>query len=101
MFWRFAELVRANGPVEIIAEKSRIAFHVRMSFSAVSLKSHWMDGHVVLARRLDEPRFTRIETFSPRNHLHEFRIKSLEELDARVEAWLKEAYAVGCQKHLR
>ena len=71
-----------------------------MSFAAFSLKAHWLDGHVVLARRRDSTRFTRIYAVSPRNQVHEFRLRSEVEVDAEVADWLREAYAVGEQKHL-
>jgi hypothetical protein len=91
---------RRNGPVTVLPEKTRIAFQVRMSFAALTLKKHWLDGHVVLARRLDSPRFKRVYEVSPRNQVHEFRLSSAAEVDAEVAAWLREAYAVGQQKHL-
>jgi len=86
--------------VTVLAEKTRIAFQVRMSFAAFSLKRHWIDGHVVLARRRESPRFNKIWTASPRNQVHEFRLRSPEEVDEEVADWLREAYAVGEQKHL-
>jgi hypothetical protein len=92
--------IREIGPVEILPEKTRIAFHVRMSFAQLTPRRGWLDGHVVLARRLDSPRFRSVQTFSPRNHLHVFRIAALEEIDAEFRSWLAEAYAVGEQKHL-
>jgi Domain of unknown function (DUF5655) len=87
------------GPVTVLPEKTRIALATRMSFAALMPRRRWVDGHVVLARRLEDPRFTRIETFSPRNHLHAFRLVRVEEVDAQVEAWLREAYDVGMQRH--
>jgi hypothetical protein len=100
MFERFRAIVEARGPVTVLPEKTRIAFHVRMSFAAVMLRRDHLDGHVVLARRLESPRFLEIQTFSPRNHLHQFRFHSLDELDDEVRVWIDEAYAVGEQKHL-
>ena len=94
-----AEL-RALGPVTVLPEKTRIAFQVRMSFAQVTPRRHWLDGHVVLARRLEHPRFRRVETFSPRNHLHAFRLTHPDEIDADFRAWLAEAYLVGDQQHL-
>jgi hypothetical protein len=88
------------GPVEVLAEKTRIAFHVRMSFAQVTPRRAWLDGHVVLARRLESPRFRSVQTFSPRNHLHVFRITTLKDIDAEFRSWLAEAYAVGEQRHL-
>ena len=100
IFRRLVELAEGNGPVTVLAEKTRIAFQVRMSFAAFTLRRRWVDGHVVLARRLEHPRFRRVESFSPRNHVHHFRLATLEEADQEVAAWLAEAYRVGEQRHL-
>jgi hypothetical protein len=100
IFERLVELAERNGPVTVLPEKTRIAFQVRMSFAAFALRRRWVDGHVVLARRLEHPRFRRVETLSPRNHLHQFRLERLEEVDEEVAAWLAEAYRVGEQRHL-
>ena len=64
IFERLVELAERNGPVTVLPEKTRIAFQVRMSFAAFALRRRWVDGHVVLARRLEHPRFRRVETFS-------------------------------------
>jgi hypothetical protein len=92
--------VEACGPVKILPEKTRIAFQVRMSFAQVTPRARWIDGHVVLARRLEHPRFRRIETLSPRSHVHHFRLTSKSDVDAELAAWFREAYAVGEQRHL-
>jgi hypothetical protein len=47
----------------------------------------------VLARRLESPRFRRIDFRSRRNQVHVFRLKEPSEVAA-------EAYSVGEQKHL-
>jgi Domain of unknown function (DUF5655) len=85
--------------VRVVPEKTRIAFQVRMSFAAVTLRRDRL-AHVVLARRLENPRFTKIESISPRNHVHSFCLYSRKELDREVLAWLREAYRVGQQRHL-
>ena len=100
VFWRLVELAERNWPVTVLPEKTRIAFQVRMSFAAVTLRRRWVDGHVVLARRLEHPRFRRIDSISPRNHVHHFRLARLEEVDDEVAGWLAEAYRVGEQRHL-
>jgi uncharacterized protein DUF5655 len=99
-FDRVLTVVRRLGPVEVLPEKTRIALHVRMSFAAFSPRKRWLDGHVVLARRVESARFKRIYVVSPRNVVHEFRLASPAEVDAEVEAWLQEAYGVGEQRHL-
>ncbi|MCI0452997.1 MAG: DUF5655 domain-containing protein [Candidatus Latescibacteria bacterium] len=101
LFEAVRDAVAACGPVTVIPEKTRIAFQVRMSFAQVTPRARWLDGHVVLARRLQHPRFRRIESISPRNHVHHFRLTTLDEIDAAFRGWLREAYAVGAQEHLR
>jgi uncharacterized C2H2 Zn-finger protein len=100
LYQAFVALVEECGSVSIVPEKTRIGFQARMIFAAVNLRTDGLDAQVVLSRRLENPRFTRIESISPRNHVHHFRILSLEELDDEVAGWLKEAYQVGEQKHL-
>lgn len=100
LFREFAKLVKRCGPVRVVPEKTRIAFQVRMSFAAVSLRRDRVIGHVVLARHLDNPRFTKVECISPRNHVHSFCFYSQAELNSEVLAWVREAYRVGQQLHL-
>jgi hypothetical protein len=71
-----------------------------MSFAQVTPRKRWLDGHVVLARRLEHPRFRKIETFSPRNHVHTFRLERPDDVDAMFVEWMREGYAVGAQEHL-
>lgn len=101
LFREVLAAIRSIGPVRILPEKTRIAFQVRMSFAQVTPRRRWLDGHVVLARRLDHPRFRHVQTFSPRNHLHTFRLAQPSEIDADFRAWLAEAYLVGDQQHLK
>jgi len=97
---RLIAVVERIGPFSVLPEKTRIALHVRMSFAALMPRRLWLDGHVVLPRRLDNPRFRRVDVYSPHNVVHAFRLGSPEEVDDEVEAWLREAYAVGEQRHL-
>ncbi|HEU4997708.1 MAG TPA: DUF5655 domain-containing protein [Lapillicoccus sp.] len=93
-------VVRALGPVEVLAERTRIAWHVRMSFAAFQPRVAWLDGHLVLAREVPSPRWRRVEVFSARNVLHAFRLTGPDEVDDELARWLAEAYKVGCQRHL-
>jgi Domain of unknown function (DUF5655) len=93
--------VSALGPVEVLAEKTRIALQVRMSFAAFMPRRRWLDGHLVLARRIDSPRFVRIDALSPRNVVHAFRLAAPADVDQEFTGWLAEAYQVGAQQHSR
>jgi hypothetical protein len=101
IFDRVVGVVSQLGPVTVLPEKTRIALHVRMSFAAFVPRVQWLDGHLVLAQRIDSVRFRRIEVYSARNVLHAFRLAAPEEVDDEFVGWLTEAYAVGAQRHLR
>lgn len=101
LYEALAERVRACGPVTVLPETTRIAFQVRMAFAVAMPGRAWVDGHLVLARRVESPLFRRIDTLSPRNHVHAFRLRSPADLTPELDALLREAYAVGEQKHLR
>lgn len=98
---RLITVMERIGPFVVLPEKTRIALQVRMSFAALMPRREWLDGHVVLARRIDNPRFRRIDVFSPQNVVHSFRFHNAAEVDGEVEAWFREAHAVGEQRHLR
>ena len=99
MYEQFVALVKRCGPVTVVPAKTRIGFQVRMIFAALSVRKRSLDCHVVLSRRLESERFMRIQSLSPRNHVHYFSIKSPEDLDDEVLRWLTEAYEVGKQMH--
>lgn len=95
----FLAMLEEFGPVTTLPEKTRIAFQVRMSFAQLTLRKDWALGHFVLARRAEDPLFVRIESFSPRNHLHAFRLDDPAQV-VRLKDYAREAYAVGRQEHL-
>ncbi len=96
----FDLLVGAVEPVHVRPERRRIALHLRMSFAAFQPRRHRLDGHLVLARAARHPSFTAVRTFSPRNVLHASRLAEQADVDAAFLALLREARAVGEQRHL-
>jgi hypothetical protein len=98
-FDAFASVVRSIGPAEIIVERSRIAFHARMTFAAVVPRRDALTGHLVMAEAVADPRFRRVTSYSIHNHVHEFRLASPGDLDAPMCCWIAAAYQVGMQRH--
>ena len=102
LYNRFAAAIAELGDVSTAPAKTRVGFQVRMIFASVNrLNDDGLAAHVVLARRLEHPRFTKIESISPRNHVHHFLIQHAREIDTEVKSWLREAHAVGKQEHLK
>jgi hypothetical protein len=89
------------GPCELSISKTRVAILVKVRFASVTPRKDAIDLAIWLTRRVDDPRFRRIETLSPRVHIHTMRIERESELDARdVGTWLRESYAIGRREHL-
>lgn len=100
LFDAFVARLEEAGPFEVLPQKTRIAFHVRMSFAQLTPKRGWIDGHLVLAEPTERRFVRRIETISPRNHVHHFRLEREADLDEDFLALLHRAYAVGERRHL-
>ena len=92
--------VSALGPVQVLAEKTRIALQVRMSFAAFMPRRDWLNGHLVLARRIDSPASCASTRCRRGTVVHAFRLAGPAEVDQEFTAWLAEAYRVGTQQHL-
>jgi Domain of unknown function (DUF5655) len=101
LYAAFVRLVRSHGKVTVIPQRTRIAFQVRMRFAAVTPLRSCLRGHLVLGARHEGPCFVRVESLSPRNHVHHFRLESKEQLTPELVRWVGEAYKVGRQEHLR
>jgi hypothetical protein len=95
LFEAFDALVARCGPYEHAPAKTRVAFLVRMRFAAVNAVSdRGLRAHVCLPRRVESPRFSRVDVVG-KIWVHHFRVASREELDDEVLAWLRESYAMG------
>lgn len=102
LYKRFEALAKQCGPaVFVVPTKTRIGFQARTVFASVMLKPDGLHATLTLARSLHSPRFSRIETMSPRHKVHHLWISSHRELDKEVLIWMREAYLMGCQQHLR
>ena len=53
-----------------------------------------------LKRKINSPRFWKIEHLGRNDYSHRIKIYSADQFDAEFTAWLREAYQVGEQRHL-
>jgi hypothetical protein len=81
-----------NGPVTVNATKSRITLQAEMRFAAVATRRAQLKAHVVLGRRIESPRFTKVEHLPPAYYVHHFELARPEDVDDEVREWLAEAY---------
>ena len=96
----FHQMVEQCGPAKLLPYREKVAYMVRVRFAGAVPSARWLDVGFWLSRRVESPRFRKVETIYPNAHVHFMRITDESELDAEVAGWLAEAYEVGCQRHL-
>ena len=99
LYDRFHEMVRQCGPAKVLPYPKKVAYMVRVRFAGAAPTARWLDVGFWLPRRVESPRFRRVETNDPNAHVHFLRITDGRQLDAELAGWLAEAYEVGCQRH--
>jgi hypothetical protein len=96
-------VIGEQGPFEPVPTKTRITFMVRVRFTAVNRVRR--DGslvcHLWLKRRVESPRFTKVELLGRSDWVHHLVLRSEADLDEELRAWMREAYDVGRQTHLQ
>jgi len=100
MFERFRAMVEACGPIKVVPYRGKVGFMVQVRFAGAVPRADSLDVVFWLPRRIDDPRFLRVETVTPAVHIYTVRITEPQQLDSELEAWIREAYAVGCREHL-
>lgn len=85
--------------VEVRTTKSQIAFRRRRGFAYLWRPGMYLGApqsevvlSIALDRELTSPRFKEVAHPSPRTWQHHLEIGDVTDLDAEVNAWLREAY---------
>lgn len=100
-FDKLVELFERCGPIVVIAQKTRIVFMVRARFGGCHVKRDRISTNVSLPRRLEHPRWTKIEQLG-RWYLHHYDVRSPADLDdPELQALICESYhQMGAQGRL-
>lgn len=92
LFEHLSGLIRRLGSLEIVPQKTRIAFQARKTFLGVRFLRDAIDCEIALPRRIEDPRFRQILSVSPGLHYHYLRIFSPKEIDSAARQVLNEAF---------
>ena len=95
LYQRFERMVRRCGSVTLTPTKDRIRFRGLVQLASAQLQRDALRVGLVLGRKLKSARIEQILTFTPGGHVHGIKIRRPEELDAELQRWLREAYAVA------
>lgn len=99
LYRAFLAFVERFGPVSVNINKTRISFQGRARFAGVARVTK--EGLVCgfwLKRRIDSPRFARVEKLPPSDYVYQFKLTDAAQLDDEAAQWIAEAYEVGMQR---
>ena len=73
----------------------------RVRFAGVRMRKDYLRISFWLKRRMVSPRIVRYEEYGPRDFGYIFELREPDGIDAEVREWMREAWAVELQEHLR
>jgi hypothetical protein len=92
-------MVESIGPADVRVTRSQVALRRRRGFAYLWLPGRWLahpDAEVVLSvalgRHDDSARFKEVVHPAREIWMHHLEVQSLDDLDAQVLAWLREAF---------
>jgi hypothetical protein len=102
IFDRLAALARRTGPVRIYPQKTRVVMQVRIRFAGGQPQKRRFVAGFLLPPGTRSPRFSRVLTSLSRHYVVCYLPLDREsDVDAEVARWMRQAYRIGRQDHLR
>jgi Domain of unknown function (DUF5655) len=103
MYDRFEEMIGACGEYHTAPAKTRIAFLGHVRFAGITrLNESEMVCNLALPKPVRSRRFSKVEEIVPGWWMHQLRIAHPAELDAEVQAWIRESYRLmGMRERLK
>ena len=102
-FDRLVELASVDGPVAVVAQRSRIALAAPMRFLAVQVRRDYLTGHVFLERPVAHALVTETvpDAYGSGLVMHRFVVRGSADLDAAFAVIVREGAArVGRRERL-
>jgi hypothetical protein len=97
LFDAYVAALEREGPITISVSKTRIEIMTRARFTGAVVRRDYLRSSLWLKRRVDSPRFVKIEHFGGKDWGHTFEIRDERDLDEELMALLREARRVGDQ----
>jgi hypothetical protein len=98
LFDAWLAAVETTGPVTVSVSKTRIEFMTRARFTGAVVRRDYIKSALWLKRRVDWPRFTKIEHYGRNDWGHHFEIRDESDIDDELMALVREARLVGDQR---
>ena len=102
IFDKLAALAARCGPVRVYPQKTRAIFQARIRFAGGTPRKRVLIAHFLLPRETSSPRFVdELDGVSVHYKVCYVTLSSVREVDAEIGRWMKRAYRIGTQEHLR
>lgn len=95
LFERLAEFISKFGSIIITPQKTRVTFQARVRFISVYPRKNYILVGIWLKRRIDSPRFSKVEDYGSVGFVHYCKLHRESEMDDELREWVKESYEVG------
>jgi hypothetical protein len=79
----------------VYAQKTRIVIQARVRFAGAVVRAGWLDAGLWLRRRVSHPLVQRIEDYGRLGYGVHFRLTGPDDIDRRIVAFMREAYAAA------
>src|SRR5262245_61656646 len=95
----YVRMLQSLGDVQIIPQKTRLVCVARVRFAGLTPRKDHFVASFALHRWLKSPRVTRKQDYGPKWRAHFVPIRSVDDLDDQLKAWLQESHdSVGMQR---
>ena len=92
MFDKLLKGAQKFGPVKVEPKQTSIHLANRFGFAGVYTRKNYINLEIHLAYPLKSTRVTKLDQASANRYHHTIVLRSLDEIDAELFRWLKEAY---------
>lgn len=92
VFDALEKLLEALGPYRAIPLKTMVSLATRTNSGGITFGKRFLDLNLALPQPLEHPRVRQVQRLSARSYFHRVRLESLQDLDAELAGWLREAY---------
>lgn len=98
LFDAFLAAVRTTGPITVSVSKTRIEIMTRARFTGAQVRRDYLKVGLWLKRRVESPRFTKVEHLGQSDWLYYFDIRDESDIDDELLTLLRESRTVGDQR---
>lgn len=99
LYRAYEAMARSCGDdVEVVPQRSRIVFMVRVRYAGAVLQQRAVDARFALRREETSPRVWKRERFDDLWVGHHVKLRDEADLDAELAGWLCESYRLGRQE---